>query len=595
MAQEFVVNALTDKTWEKFRYFKDNACKAEEQYRPVIRNLINDFRNNNNAREFNFKNLFTPCNNNDTDYNTNMITECINYTITPEIKDYSDDESRVNDARHIRDNYTTAFITGERNIRSNRGYYAIILTLIILLNISSNDKIIDIEQLYLNLFEQWDIPVGYRNDICITVNDINMGANNLQLKNKILFLIMSIYMSILFDSFRNISYTLYKENCKDNLNKIIQNTFKYEELPARTMDDTQKVLEYVKSNLSGRIVPRKMIENHTGPVRDLFVCESRRIVNDATFVMYTGSSFLNVVAAERGIADGRLVTIEPQILDYLNAGGNLNIILTDPFSASADEAVFSDKLGNRNVNGTDTPFSKSYDVIKDFKNSSDNYENLKIKYTNISLPYSIMRMEFTTRYAQYNYIKIDLYSFGIRNNADRLSIIVFQDTDPLTYNTLSHQIEYITEKSYDLATDYSPEIKIFSNDEYETTKRTRVYFTGQKMFDTESNRGIKNTYSDIELGTSLYPTECSDKPHYHRTTNEHYMVVKGSQKILEINTMREFTANEGDVVFIPKLTPHVTKEAANTKIVFAKSPLGMDKEAIEISEAIQKWMSAPID
>ena len=128
--------------------------------------------------------------------------------ITPEIKDYSDDESRVNDARHIRDNYTTAFITGERNIRSNRGYYAIILTLIILLNISSNDKIIDIEQLYLNLFEQWDIPVGYRNDICITVNDINMGANNLQLKNKILFLIMSIDMSILFDSFRNISYTL---------------------------------------------------------------------------------------------------------------------------------------------------------------------------------------------------------------------------------------------------------------------------------------------------------------------------------------------------------------------------------------------------
>lgn len=577
----FFIDSLVDKEWDSFKFHKDDAVKMEENIRRLLEKCVKAFINNENDI-IKFDDVFDHYMLTD---NTEPRSEILlDFTEYIDGK-YSKYASKVNDIHHARSNYEDAFLKGKKKINSYKIYYAIILTLLVI----KEDSIVNKKLFYTYLFDNLGIPDFLRNDsfLCEKNNIYDIEFWN----EKGIILLVMIYLQLLFESKTKRSFEAYKERCKVNLCKKLKNSYSRngkEECTQNIVD----VLTNLKKDYSGKLVYRNDIEKDIGGVKSLFFLGNRRIVNEVTFVMYTGSSFLNVISAEKGVSDDRLVSIEPALLEFLNSGGKINIILTDPFSAGADEAVFSKKLGNINDQGTKTPFSLSYELMRKVNRK---FTNLNIRYTNISLPYSLMKVDFCTDYRKFNYVKVDLYSFGLDTNRDRLSTITFEEGKPYSYTFLSDNIKYIMENAYDIDFSYKPEIMIIKKGDYEKEGiMNRVYFTGQRKFDKERNNFVDNQLSNIEFGVSIYKNEYEDKLHYHRTTNEHYMVIEGKQKIVDLNTKKVYVAEAGDVVFIPKLTPHITKESANTKIVFAKSPYskadGQDKEVILKSNYIEELL-----
>lgn len=96
----------------------------------------------------------------------------------------------------------------------------------------------------------------------------------------------------------------------------------------------------------------------------------------------------------------------------------------------------------------------------------------------------------------------------------------------------------------------------------------------------------------LEIGISDYAEFTADKPHYHTRATEYNFVVKGSSKVLMIETGEEQLFEEGSIYVLDANTKYACKNAPGTMIYFIKCPGGNDKQVIATTDDIINWLSS---
>lgn len=119
------------------------------------------------------------------------------------------------------------------------------------------------------------------------------------------------------------------------------------------------------------------------------------------------------------------------------------------------------------------------------------------------------------------------------------------------------------------------------------TRNFRQYFIGNLKNPQELDY---IELGDLEIGTSLYQNPKADKPHFHEISSEIIYILKGTYKILLINTGLEYTLNAGDFFVIPAKSPYIGKAVKKmTQTLFIKMG-GNDKVEVPENDDILKWM-----
>lgn len=98
-----------------------------------------------------------------------------------------------------------------------------------------------------------------------------------------------------------------------------------------------------------------------------------------------------------------------------------------------------------------------------------------------------------------------------------------------------------------------------------------IYFRGTKMTVKVSGEASEGTYSLIEM---LHPPDVGPALHRHPTGAEAFYVLDGEYTIRCGEDV--YATNAGDVVFIPKGTPHNYHSGANGGKVLILSPAGLE-------------------
>lgn len=129
---------------------------------------------------------------------------------------------------------------------------------------------------------------------------------------------------------------------------------------------------------------------------------------------------------------------------------------------------------------------------------------------------------------------------------------------------------------------------IRGNEVKEALKSTyRVYLCGnlQKPQQLKWISDNKN-----EIGTSYYKEFTADQPHFHTTATEYNYVLSGYSKVLLIDEDKEYIFDEGSLFVISPMTKYASKHSENTKILFLKTPVGNDKQLVDVNEQLEKWL-----
>jgi quercetin dioxygenase-like cupin family protein len=99
--------------------------------------------------------------------------------------------------------------------------------------------------------------------------------------------------------------------------------------------------------------------------------------------------------------------------------------------------------------------------------------------------------------------------------------------------------------------------------------------------------------SSLEVGMTLYEEKRCDEPHYHKTTEDVIYVLRGTIRIMEIDSESVATYSEGDVVIIPVNVPYISKAETGSVALFVKNPLEYDKVKVYVSgkPSVLEWMN----
>ena len=380
-------------------------------------------------------------------------------------------------------------------------------------------------------------------------------------------------------------------------------------------DDFEQGLKVLYKNISpfgafleeysGKLLPRTELEHKMGSPDERFSFKNN--IQSISIICYTSASIINlagVVNNRRKEAPAMAKAIE----DLLEKDDefSLNLTITNPNSKASAEAICNGKLGNRTFNRrNDNAFSSAWNsIISKLRDADNIYKrrlddgNFEFKLTDVSLPYALMRVEYKAGYKDLNYIKLDIYSPYIESNSSRRSIVVSQRYQPDNYQFFEEQIHIINENAIDFESSALMGRGVFLHkaDEIEKAVHTkyRQYFTGNVRF---KKGNMKNFISYVETGISAYAEYTVYEPHYHDTTAEHYFILEGEQKILDLENEKQMIAQKGEFVFIPAGTRHITKNKAGTRVFFAKAPDKSDKkevneEMLNTNLNIEQWMSS---
>ncbi len=118
----------------------------------------------------------------------------------------------------------------------------------------------------------------------------------------------------------------------------------------------------------------------------------------------------------------------------------------------------------------------------------------------------------------------------------------------------------------------------------------RQYLSGRLIREQKYLRHIDD---DIEVGLSHYVNFTADKPHMHPIATEHAFVLCGSVRIRLLDgSNQEFQFDHGDYFTIRPGVGYASKNKANTKVLFIKSPGGNDKLEVSIDNTTRNWLSS---
>lgn len=419
------------------------------------------------------------------------------------------------------------------------------------------------------------------------------ACNLLCSSDRVRVIVISLYLALEFESYNPKGWDKEVDSVKSKWREIIEERY-------NARQNIEKMRVSLEEN-SGKLMSRQDVDGILGKVKDRLNIRvnNRRIAYKATLICYTGASFINKIDVTQS-REGNAEEVSDAFISFINTERTaFDLIITNPYSNAAVDAARFGKLGNNNfktkrrdvpayVNTTE-PFENAYSSIIQQINTNIAIQRkmesneLNIYITDISLPYALFQIEYIDKFSYLNHIRLDLYSPFLSSNSDRKSIIISKGQNKEEYDFFNREIDayknvskWIGEEEFDNGSC----IHIFKPEENDQDTFYRRYYTGDKKFDRDDMK-----ISNVELGISVYNEFKCDKPHYHLTTNEHYYIVSGEQKILDLETGIESHAKEGDVVFIRNRTKHWTKNAPGTKIVFAKSPLKVgekDKDKVTL-------------
>lgn len=94
----------------------------------------------------------------------------------------------------------------------------------------------------------------------------------------------------------------------------------------------------------------------------------------------------------------------------------------------------------------------------------------------------------------------------------------------------------------------------------------------------------------LEIGITSYSEFHSEKPHYHTQAYEYQYIVKGKTEYLDVETGQQYTFQQGDFYVTPPGIKYAQRSQPGTEIFFIKTPPGNDKQVIEETEYVKKWL-----
>ena len=495
--------------------------------------------------------------------------------------------------------------------RGLKGFITFCVTLDIVNNIKSSRTEINIDDFLnelVNVFYNGMDEEELRQELELLKREIREcpgeACNLLFSNDRVRTIVISLYLALEFESYDSKGWIEEVNIVKNNWREIIEERY-------NARQNIEKMRVSLEEN-SGKLLSRQDVDGILGKVKDRLNIRvnNRRIAYKATLICYTGASFINKKDVTQ-TREGNAEEVSDAFIGFIKTERTaFDLIITNPYSNAAVDAARFGKLGNNNfitrrrdvpayVNTTE-PFENAYDsIVKQIRRNTaiqrkmENNE-LNIFITDISLPYALFQIEYIDKFSYLNHIRLDLYSPFLSSNSERKSIIISKGTNKEEYDFFNREIDayksvskLIGEEEFDNGSG----IHVFKAEENDQDTFYRRYYTGNMKFDRDDME-----ISNVELGVSIYNEFKCDRPHYHLTTNEHYYIVSGEQKIVDLETGIESHAKEGDVVFIRKRTKHWTKNAPGTKIVFAKSPLKVeendkDKVNLNISQIydLQDW------
>lgn len=131
-------------------------------------------------------------------------------------------------------------------------------------------------------------------------------------------------------------------------------------------------------------------------------------------------------------------------------------------------------------------------------------------------------------------------------------------------------------------------IKIPNSDIQHSLENVRRQYLVGNLTLPQTLSYIKTKY--LEIGITSYSSYMEEMPHRHNVATEYQYVLSGWTKYLDVDTMEEYEFKQGDFYAIEPGTAYTQKSKAGTQILFIKVPSINDKEPIEITENVRRWL-----
>ena len=133
------------------------------------------------------------------------------------------------------------------------------------------------------------------------------------------------------------------------------------------------------------------------------------------------------------------------------------------------------------------------------------------------------------------------------------------------------------------------QFKVIKNEDIRLSleDKTRQYFAGN-LKKTQILDFIKN--DEVEIGITSYKTHSREIPHRHTIAIEYQYVINGRTQYMDLDTEEIYDFSRGDFFAIYPGTTYAQKSKPNTEILFIKVPSINDKEPIEITENVRRWL-----
>ena len=125
-------------------------------------------------------------------------------------------------------------------------------------------------------------------------------------------------------------------------------------------------------------------------------------------------------------------------------------------------------------------------------------------------------------------------------------------------------------------------------------KAGRAYLVGHLARPQEGLKHVGSLESEIEVGTTRYDVPTADTPHLHEWNTDITVVLHGEYAVRDLRTGECKVLGPGGACIIEPGTPHTCVAAANTQVLFVKTPGGNDKRIVDLDEEARRWVDAAL-
>lgn len=233
----------------------------------------------------------------------------------------------------------------------------------------------------------------------------------------------------MLSDYSGVTHLLYDPDDHDHMKKILQGW-----LTKRVRGD-----RFPKSENNVFIKSRDAIHRRYSLNDEFYLDKDKfshirkiRLMNMAGNLV-TGSAYTDPAHERPGMTLSQVIR---RILEKADAV--LELMLLEPNAANLRDAAT--RMPNPNARLPEELVYASWNTICKNVHSDDVYRiayqsrRFRCYALKVGMPYAIFGIEYDTKHANYNHVKIDLYSSNLGDAGQRRSFIIWQDTDPENYD-----------------------------------------------------------------------------------------------------------------------------------------------------------------